>query len=186
MNLFVIRHGQVPSNVEGIISGWNDEELTETGIAQANQIKNKLQDIQFDVVYSSPIKRARQTAMIVVPQNEILYDSRLAERDPATMLGQSRKNIDKSFWNSLAIERTPEGAETLASGLKRVKDFMDEINGKYKNKTVLIVTHNFISKCIWILENNIQNPELINSFFHDNAEIKYYGQRQQQINDEER
>lgn len=175
MNLFVIRHGQVPSNIEGIISGWNDEELTDKGISQANQIRNQLQNIQFDAVYSSPIKRARQTAMMVAPKNEILYDSRLAERDPGTLSGQPRKNINKSSWNSLDTERTPEGAETLAAGLKRVKHIMDEINEEYKNKTVLIVTHNFISKCIWILENNIQNPKLINSFFHDNGEIKYYG-----------
>ena len=77
-------------------------------------------------------------------------------------------------WNSFDIEKTPEGAETLLSGLKRVKDFLDEINEKYKNKTVLIVTHNFISKCIWILKNDIQDAEQINSFFHDNGEIKYY------------
>lgn len=184
MRLFVIRHGQVPSNVEGIISGWNDEQLTEKGILQANQIKNQLQNIQFDVVYCSPIDRAKQTAKIVAPQNEILYDARLAEREPGTLLGQARKNIDKNSWNSLDTDRTPEGAETLASGLKRVKNILDEINEKYKDKTVLIVTHNFISKCIWILENNIQNPELINSFFHDNGEIKYYGQREGLIDDE--
>ena len=45
---------------------------------------------------------------------------------------------------------------------------------KDKNKTVLVVTHNFISKCIWILENHIQSPEQINRFFHSNDEIKYY------------
>lgn len=174
MKLFVIRHGQVPSNIEGIVSGWNDEKLTDKGILQANQIRDKLKNIQFDVVYSSPVTRAQQTANIVAPQNKILYDARLAERDPGTLLGQSRKNIDNNSWNSLAIERTPEGAETLASGLKRVKDILDEMEVKYKNQTVLIVTHNFISKCIWILKNNIQNSELINSFFHDNGEIKYY------------
>lgn len=184
MRLFVIRHGQVPSNVEGIISGWNDEQLTEKGISQANQIRNQLQNIQFDVVYCSPIDRAKQTAKIIAPQNEILYDARLAEREPGTLLGQSRKNIDRNSWNSLDTDRTPEGAETLASGLKRVKDILDEMNEKYKDKTVLIVTHNFISKCIWILENNIQNPELINSFFHNNGEIKYYGQREGLIDDE--
>ncbi len=186
MNLYVVRHGQVPSNVEGIVSGWNDEELTDKGILQANEIRNKLQNIQFDVVYSSPINRAKQTAMIVAPQNEILYDSRLAEREPGTMLGQSRKNIDKSSWNSLEIERTPEGAETLASGLKRVRNFLDEINQKDKNKNVLIITHNFISKCIWILENGIKDTEQINSFFHNNDEIKHYNQREQQIDGEER
>lgn len=87
MNLYVVRHGQVPSNVEGIVSGWNDEQLTDKGVLQANEIRNKLQNIQFDVVYSSPINRAKQTAIIVAPQNEILYDSRLAEREPGTMLG---------------------------------------------------------------------------------------------------
>lgn len=174
MNLYVIRHGQVPSNVKGIISGWNDEELTDKGILQANQIRDKLQSIQFDVVYSSPIKRAKQTAMIVAPQNEILYDSRLAEREPGTMLMQSRKNIDNNFWNSLDIEKTPEGAETLAAGIKRVRDFLNEIKQKDHNLNILIITHNFVSKCIWILENSIQDNEQINGFFHDNDEIKYY------------
>lgn len=138
MNLYVIRHGQVPSNIQGIISGWNDEELTDKGILQAKQIKEKLKDIQFDVVYSSPIKRAKQTAMIVAPQNEIIYDKRIAEREPGKMLGKSRKNINKDTWNSLDIERTEQGAETLAAGLKRVRDFLEEINQKNENKNVLL------------------------------------------------
>lgn len=52
----VIRHGQVPSNVEGIISGWNNEELTEKGVSQANQLRNQLQNTKFDAVYSSPLR----------------------------------------------------------------------------------------------------------------------------------
>ena len=178
MNLYVVRHGQVPSNVDGIVSGWNDEKLTEKGIEQANKIRNELQSVKFDVVYSSPIDRARQTAEIIAPQNDIVLDSRLAEREPGAMLGKSRKDIDKNTWNSLDIDRTPDGAETLAAGLKRVKSFLDEIHSKDREKTVLIVTHNFISKCIWILENNIQNKELINDFFHDNGEIKFYKERE--------
>ena len=43
MDLYVVRHGQVPSNVEGIISGWNNEQLTPKGIEQATQIRNQLQ-----------------------------------------------------------------------------------------------------------------------------------------------
>ena len=72
------------------------------------------------------------------------------------------------------MDRTPEGAETLLAGLKRVGNFLSEIHTKYEEKTVLIVTHNFISKCIWILENNISDMDLINSFFHNNDEIKIY------------
>lgn len=177
MNLYVVRHGQVPSNVEGIISGWNDEQLTETGIEQATTIRNQLQSIKFDAVYSSPIERAKQTAQIVAPGNNIILDARLAERDPETMLGKSRKNINKDVWNALDVDRTPERAETLAAGLKRVESFLDEICSTSEDKTILIVTHMFISKCIWILENNIQSMEQINNFFHQNGEIKHYNNR---------
>ena len=83
------------------------------------------------------------------------------------MLGKSRKCVDKNAWNSLDMDRTPDGAETLAAGLKRVKSFLDEIHSKDGQKTVLVVTHNFISKCIWILENNIQSKELINYLMKD-------------------
>lgn len=178
MNLYVVRHGQVPSNINGIISGWNDEELTEKGIEQALKMRNELQSVKFDLVYSSPIYRAKQTAEIVSPQNEIILDTRIAEREPGKMLGKSRKEIDKNTWNSLDMERTPEGAETLAAGLKRVKSFLNEIFSKSEDKTVLVVTHSFVSKCIWILENNIQSQEQINSFFHDNGEIKHYYNRE--------
>lgn len=174
MNLYVVRHGEVLSNVKGIISGCNDEKLTEKGIIQASEVQSKLQDIKFDIVYCSPVERAKQTANIIVPKNDIVYDYRISERDPGTMLGKSRKNIDKNDWNSLDKDRTLEGAETLLSGLKRVRNFLDEVHVKYEDKNVLIVTHNFISKCVWILENNICSQEQINNFFHDNGEIKYY------------
>lgn len=177
MNLYVVRHGQVPSNVEGIISSWNDEKLTEKGISQATKMRDELQNIKFDITYSSPVDRAKQTAEIVVPKNEIILDSRLAERDPGLLLGKPRKAINMSTWNSLNIDRTPEGAETLAAGLKRVKSFLDEIHLNDEEKTVLVVTHNFVSKCIWILENHIQDKELIDNFFHDTGEVKFYKNR---------
>ena len=175
MNLYVVRHGQVPSNLEGRISGWNNEALTPKGIEQASQIRNQLQCIKIDKIYSSPVYRAMQTAKIIAPQGiEIISDPRLAEREPGSMLGKPRTLINKSEWNALDKDITSEGSETLRAGLKRVKSFLDEIHLKDENKTVLVVTHNFISKCIWILENNIQSPEQIDRFFHPNDEIKYY------------
>ena len=72
MKLYVVRHGQVPSNIEKVVSGWNDEKLTKKGIEQATKIRNELQNVKFDVVYSSPVDRAIQTANIVAPQNSII------------------------------------------------------------------------------------------------------------------
>ena len=58
--------------------------------------------------------------------------------------------------------------------MNRTKDFLDDIREKYKGKNVLIVTHNFISKCIWINETHEADKEKINSFYHENGEIKNY------------
>lgn len=63
MDLYVVRHGRVPSNDLKIV-GYDDEGLTEKGIQQAIDMNNKLHDINFDVVYCSPILRAIQTAKI--------------------------------------------------------------------------------------------------------------------------
>lgn len=178
MKLYVVRHGEVQSNVEKIISGWNDEELTQKGIEQANEMRSKLKSIPFDEIYSSPIIRAKQTAEIIVPNKNIIYDKRLAERDPGSMLGKSRKEINKNLWNSLDFDRTSEGAETLAAGLKRVNEFLEEKRKIYSDKTLLIITHMYISKCIWVLENNIQNIQQINEFFHSNSEVKYYDEEE--------
>lgn len=178
MILYVVRHGEVPSNVCEIVSGRNDEKLTENGIEQAQKMKEKLQNIKFDRVYSSPVYRAFQTSSIVAPKENIIIDERLTERDPGTMIGKPRKLIDKDIWNSLEIDITKEGGETLKAELKRVKEFLLEKQIEDDNKTILIVTHNSISKCIWILMNDITNKEEINKFFHNNGEIKKYVKKQ--------
>lgn len=175
MEIYVARHGRVPSNDNKIISGRSDEELTEIGISQAEEVRDKIKELGIDVIFSSPVKRAVQTANIINVENkEIIFDERLSEREPGKMLGKSRKEIDKSLWNSLEIDITPDGVETLKSGIDRVKLLLDEIHNSYKGKRVLIVTHNFICKCIWIIENKITELDEINDFFQNNDEIKKY------------
>lgn len=101
-------------------------------------------------------------------------DERLAEREPGSLLGKTRKEIDKALWNSLTVERTPEGAETLKAGLIRTKSILEEIHESFQDKRVLIVTHNFICKCIWMLEEGISDKNEIDSFFQENDEIRKY------------
>ena len=175
MEIYVVRHGRVPSNDRKIIGGRGDEELTEVGVKQAESVRDKLQDVNFDAIFSSNVRRAVQTAEIInINGLYINLDERLAEREPGTALGKSRKYIDKAIWNSLSLDRTPEGAETLKAGVIRTKAFLDEIHSKYQGKKVLIVTHNFICKCIWMLENNITDPNQINAFLQENDEIRQY------------
>ena len=183
MEIYVVRHGRVPSNDLKIIGGRGNEELTEVGIEQAKCVRDKLKDVDFSVIFSSNVRRAVQSAEIINSHGlDINLDERLAEREPGSVLGKSRNAIDKAIWNSLVFERTSEGAETLKAGLIRTKSFLDEIYTKYEGEKVLIVTHNFICKCIWMLVNNITDTNQINAFFQENDEIKKYTIPERKVN----
>ncbi len=174
MNLYVVRHGEVPSNLSDIICKRTDEKLTPKGIEQAQKIGKELAETKFDVVFSSPVERATETTEYVAPNANIIYDSRLTERGLGSLVGKKWNEINKNIWNSTETETTPEGAETLLSGLNRTKDFLDDIQEKYKGKNVLVVTHNFVSKCIWALEENITDKNQLMNYVHPNGEIKKY------------
>ena len=174
MNLYVVRHGEVPSNLSDIICKRTDEKLTPKGIEQAQKIGKELAETKFDVVFSSPVERATETTEYVAPNANIIYDSRLTERGLGSLVGKKWNEINKNTWNSTDTEVTPEGAETLLSGLNRTKDFLNDIHEKYKGKNVLVVTHNFVSKCIWALEENITDKNQLMNYVHPNGEIKKY------------
>ena len=175
MKLYVVRHGRVPSNDKGIIVGRSPEELTEVGIKQALIVRDKLMGIDFDAIYCSPVVRTRQTADIINFKNQsIIYDERLAEREPGNLMGTKRKDVNKEYWNSLVLDKTPEGAETLKSGIERTKSFLNDITKKHKGQSVLVVTHSFNCKCFWVILNKITDSSKINQFTHDNDEIKIY------------
>ena len=73
-NFYFFRHGQ-RNGVDEIST------LNETGLAQANRLKEFLADKDVDIVYSSPLKRAVDTAKIAInnPDVEIITDDRLIE-----------------------------------------------------------------------------------------------------------
>ena len=65
MNLYLVRHGQTDWNIQGRIQGSTDIELNSTGLNQAQKTAELLKNIDFDVIYSSPLKRTVDTAKII-------------------------------------------------------------------------------------------------------------------------
>ena len=89
MKLYISRHGQTPWNVEDLVCGRADVPLTEVGQQQARLLAESAVDKGIDVILSSPLQRARQTAQAVsdaigVP---IQIDDRLIEFDFGTYDG---------------------------------------------------------------------------------------------------
>lgn len=139
--IYIVRHGQTDWNLKGINQGQTDIGLNETGIEQAEALGNKLKNICFDVVYSSPLKRALKTASIIYNGN-IIVDERLLERDNGELEGT---NKNKSVVDFSDPNDTRFGIEHLPAFRKRISEFLEEIVIKHRGKNVLIVTHGGVS-----------------------------------------
>ena len=84
MKIYIVRYGQVDSNVKRIYN--LEDDLNQTGIKQAESLKEKIQNLEYDVVYCSPLLRAKHTADIINSQKKkIRFDDRLKERDPGNL-----------------------------------------------------------------------------------------------------
>ena len=86
MKLYLIRHGQCESNVIGRFNYVN-EDINEVGIKQAEDLREKIKDIDYDIIISSPLLRALHTAEIInVNNKEIITDDRLQETDDRSLV----------------------------------------------------------------------------------------------------
>ncbi len=65
LELYLIRHGETDRNRQGAYLGWTDVELNETGWRQAEALRKKLRAVKADAIFSSPLRRALDTATII-------------------------------------------------------------------------------------------------------------------------
>ena len=137
--IYFVRHGQTEWNKLGKLQGHKDIELNDEGRMQAQIVKEKLSGVKFDKVFSSPLKRAKETAQIIC-NKEAVVDNRLIERFNGELEGKLKAEI-KTFPDFNDPNETRFGIETLNSFKNRINDFLDEITKNYKNQNVLVVTH---------------------------------------------
>jgi broad specificity phosphatase PhoE len=149
--LIVVRHGETNYNVEGRYTGSTDIELNDKGYEQARILAEKLKDISIDIVISSTLKRAKETARII--SNEIklpvIEMNELVEKCVGIYEGLTREEAKNKYplmWET----NSPEGAETLEAVEKRVHKALHTILNNYsEDENVLVVTHGYISKVIY-------------------------------------
>lgn len=81
MDLYFIRHGQTDWNNLKLIQGRSDIELNEVGVSQAIKLRDNLSKLNFDKIYSSPLKRALQTAKVASLSDDIVIIDEFIERN---------------------------------------------------------------------------------------------------------
>ncbi|WP_141430636.1 histidine phosphatase family protein [Bacillus sp. 03113] len=178
LRLFITRHGETVWNTQKKLQGWKDSDLTEKGIKNALSLGNRLKDIEFQSIYSSPSKRTLMTAKLILGDRKqpILKDDNLREMNLGDWEGLTHDFLQKNdpedyhaFWNTphLYIPKSGEGFYQL---LERVKDIFRRIVSENDNGNILVVTHTIsikalLSYCKKLPLENLWSPP----FIHDTS-----------------
>ncbi|MBP3235339.1 MAG: histidine phosphatase family protein [Eubacterium sp.] len=155
--LYIIRHGKTDWNIQKKMQGRTDIPLNEEGRAMAERAGEEYKNVHFDVCYSSPLVRARETAELLLKNRDvpIITDDRLVE-----MCFGEYEGIENSFQipdcpiNTLFFE--PEnyvavnGAESLDELFDRTGEFLEKVIYPEldKGKDILIVGHGAMNSSI--------------------------------------
>ena len=172
MKVYIVRHGQVPHNA---LKQYNtiDEDLNELGIKQAEKLRDKIKDMDFDIIISSPLIRTKHTANIInINNNTIIFDDRIKERSCGDLSGKPLEVTNREeYWNYNTTLQYGS-SENIQEFFKRVYAFLDELKTKDYNNT-LIVAHSGVSKAFSGYFEGIQDGKFLHRGLK-NCEIKEY------------
>ena len=186
-NILLIRHGQSEWNKLNLFTGFKNIELSDQGIDEANKAGQNFKNlnIKFDIVFTSELKRAQETAKIILKnlnqwdhlyeEGKIKTDINLNERDYGDLTGLNKKETADKFgeeqvhkWRRGYSDQPPNG-ESLEDVVRRVKIYFEEsINPAIHsadNNNILIAAHGNSLRALLIVMNiydssNINSVEL--------------------------
>ncbi len=153
MKIYLIRHGETDWNKLRRLQGQADIPLNEFGRQLARETEPALRDVPFDRIYTSPLKRARETAELVTAGRNlpIIEEPRLKEMGFGEFEGlccrEEGWNIPdpgfRDFFNAPEKYRPPKGGESFQQVSDRLESFLKELYAteELQNKTVLLSTH---------------------------------------------
>jgi len=151
LRIYLARHGQTNWNLEGRTQGGTDTELNATGRRQAQDLKTHLKGIEFDHVYSSTLRRSRETAEILHGQARVTSLADLGERRFGKFEGllTSDAVTGPEFQRRIWIpDDSLDGGESLNSFRERVRRAIDMIRKQQSKGSILIVGHSYTNRMI--------------------------------------
>ena len=133
-------HGTTTDNEKDISSGWFDVELSELGVKQSIELKDKIKDKKFDDVFCSDLKRAVESAKLTFEGTvPIIPDARLRECNYGEYNAKPSAIVEP-MQEKCITERFSEG-ESYEDVKARIADFLKFLKENYDGKSVAIVAH---------------------------------------------
>jgi len=149
-HLYLIRHGEAWANVQPVVAGMRgDQGLTPRGIAQAERLRDRLArgELKADVLISSTLPRARQTAEIVRPALglPIIFDDEVQELRVGEADGMSNQEAWSTFglpdFVNAPLRPIAPGGESWATFTLRVAHALHRITSEHAGKTIVVICH---------------------------------------------
>lgn len=141
IKILFLRHGKTKSNIEKRYLGRNDEELCKEGITDLNAAKKAL-CTEFDISFSSPLKRCLQSGNIIAPATAIVKIPQWIEMDFGPFEG---KNYDELKNNQLYVKWIDCGGEIDIDGVEKKSDFIKRCMSGYDDCIKEIKRYNKLS-----------------------------------------
>ncbi|MFR8549240.1 MAG: histidine phosphatase family protein [Lachnospiraceae bacterium] len=160
MRLYIIRHGETAWNTQLRLQGQTDIELNENGRLLAKKTAQAMRGIPFDLVLTSPLSRAKETALLVLDGRNIpvIEDTRIREISFGDMEGERISKEEREdpnsrfyrFFHDPGHYIAAAHGESIQSLCERTADFLAELKEKkeWQDKTILISTHGAASRAL--------------------------------------
>lgn len=182
--LYLLRHGETDWNQKSIFQGQTDIDLNESGQNDARKAVEIFKDIKINQIYSSDLKRAQNTALMISENKnlEIQIDKQLREISFGDWEGLKFKEIKNQFpkmitdWQQDPLHYSPPAGEKLIDFKKRIVNFFKKMIQKNKGDKILVVTHGGVIK-VYLTAILAIDPQNFWQFQIDNGsltEIKFY------------
>lgn len=150
--LYLVRHAESEGNLYGRAHGLYDCHLTKLGREQAKLLARRLKDVPFDVFYSSPLHRAKQTALAVMEGREgavlniepDLHELGVGvwEDKTWTKIAQTDLEMLIKYYTDMA-DWDVDGGEKFDAVRQRMRSAVDKIVAENRGKTILCTSHGF-------------------------------------------
>ncbi|QUL98211.1 MAG: histidine phosphatase family protein [Candidatus Fermentithermobacillus carboniphilus] len=153
---YIVRHGETEANQAGILQGHLNVPLSDRGRKQAEAVASRLRSVKIDVIYTSDLDRAKDTAMAIAKYHncKLILDRRLREVHCGILQGKTMAECREKYpelferfkQDPIGTERP--GGESYKDLFDRTTRALEDIYERYPDSNVVIVTHGGPIRCL--------------------------------------
>lgn len=168
-------HAITTDNEQGLATGWLPGKLSQAGIKQAKEWGKLISSQQFDVVFSSDLKRAIDSAKLVFGKKyKIIQDERLRECNYGDYTRKPAKEFKDKEKMILHINKPFPNGESYKDVEKRVADFLEFLKKNYNEKHIAIFSHKAPRMSLYVLIKGKTWKQAINNFWRKKRSPQNY------------